>query len=100
MNMIFFYSYRLILVFLAVFIWFLMCWAHRGDYDENYGYFINAMLMSIASSLIIIVGWIWKRKLVIKNKIFGIIFLIIASPLSILLFIYLYQFFIGQYFKV
>lgn len=100
MNMIYFYIYRLILFFLTVYIWVLMHSAHKSGYDENYGYFINAMLISIGLTIIIVVGWILKRKLVIQNKLYGIVFLIIASPVSILFFIYLYQLFIGQYFKV
>lgn len=38
-NMIFYYSYRLMLFFLAVLIWILMYWAYKSDYDENYGYY-------------------------------------------------------------
>ncbi len=94
------FGFRIILLCFMIFIWVLMYWAHKSDYDENYGCFINAMLISIASSVVVVIGWIWKKEFVLRNKIVGVMFLIFASPLSILFFVYLYQFFIGQYFKV
>ncbi len=85
---------------MAIWVWVMMYYVGKAQYDENYGYFIYTILNSTAITLLIIIGWIKKRRVVIKNKFIGIGFLVVASPITILLFIYLYQFFVGSYFQL
>jgi hypothetical protein len=94
------YLYKSILLIGAGLMWFLMFLASKSEYDENYGYFIYSMLISIILTLVIVIGWLWKRKVVRENKVLNIAFLLLASPASLLLFIEIYQRFWGQYFKL
>lgn len=73
MNKFFSYSYRIVLLLSIIYIWGLMYWAHKSEYDENYGFFIVAMLISFIITLSIVVGWIWKRITMVKHKFFWII---------------------------
>jgi hypothetical protein len=92
--------YRIFLVVGLVAIWALMLIAKYEEYDVNYGLAINAFLISLAITLIIIILW-FRRKLIIKrSSVLTMIFLITSSPLSLFVFIELYGKFIGQYFKL
>ena len=91
---------RIGLIVTNVLIWLNMYWAKGAEYDMNYGYFINSMLLSIATCILIIVIWFVRRKYIKEVKIDVILFLITGSPISIMIFIYVYQAFNGLYFKM
>jgi hypothetical protein len=77
-----------------------MYWAKLAEYDSNYGYFIYSMLISIGVSIAIIVLWFVKRSFIKRVKTASILFLLLGSPISIMIFIYIYQAFFGLYFKL
>ena len=93
-------GFKITLVLAILYIWLLMYWAHISPYDENYGYAINAMLISLVLTIIITIGLIRKKKFFIHNKLFNVGFLIIGSPLTIFIFVNVFEYFFGQYFKV
>jgi hypothetical protein len=70
------------------------------EYDINFGFAIYAFLISILTLFSIIIIWFKKRGIIKKEKKATIIYLALASPLSIFLFIELYSKCIGQYFKL
>lgn len=92
--------YKAILFLVCIIIWLNIYWAREAEYDQNYGYFIYSMLLSIGLCIIIGVFWIRKRSILKQNIIITLASLIIASPVSILLFIYVYQALFGLYFKL
>jgi uncharacterized membrane protein (Fun14 family) len=91
--------YKIGVVFLFTATWALMIVAKKAEYDVNYVLAIYAFLLSLLGVIIIGVGWFKKRGVVKINKILTVAFLISSSPISIILFVYLYGQLIGQYFK-
>ena len=92
--------YKVSIVMIILITWLLMYTAHISEYDVNYGYFIYSMLISTLTIMGIVVLW-FKRRIIIKeNSLVTICFLTTASPVSILIFIELYQTLIGRYFKL
>ena len=92
--------YKAVLFFVCIIIWLNMYWARQAEYDQNYGYFIYSMLLSIGLCITITVFWIRKRSVLKQNMMITLASLIIASPVSILVFIYIYQALFGLYFKL
>jgi hypothetical protein len=98
--MIFNYIYRIILFIALIVIWLDLYYAHISEYDENYGYFINAVLTSSVLTIAMIIAYFVKVKITKIDIIYSIIFLVLASPVTIMAFIWLYQCIAGQYFKL
>jgi hypothetical protein len=94
------YIYRIVLLIALIVIWSDLYYAHISGYDENYGYFINAILISSVLTIAMIITYIVKVKMTKIDVIYSIIFLVLASPVTIMAFIWLYQCIAGQYFKL
>jgi hypothetical protein len=92
--------YNTFLYISIVIIWLLMIIAKYTEYDINFGYAIYAFLLSNIVTLILLFLLIIKKSLLKQNIISTILFLFIASPLSIFIFVELYHKFIGQYFNL
>ena len=94
------YWYSVILLLSITFIWYLMFLAKYEEYDTNYGLAIDAFVMSFVLLLLIVILWFTKRETIKSNKIITILTFITSSPISIILFIIIYNTFIGRYFKL
>ncbi|MDQ0636543.1 hypothetical protein QF042_000108 [Pedobacter sp. W3I1] len=94
------YIYRIVLLIALIVIWSDLYYAHISGYDENYGYFINAILISSVLTITMIIAYFVKIKKEKIDIISSIIFLVLASPVTIIAFIWLYQSVVGQYFKL
>ncbi|WP_448702723.1 hypothetical protein ACFGVR_10255 [Mucilaginibacter sp. AW1-3] len=92
--------YRIALLAGALAIWYYVWLAHQLDYDENFGAIIFAIILSMVLTLSITVMWFLTRALILQNKLISLSFLIIASPITILLFIYVYQAIAGRFFSI
>lgn len=92
--------YKGLLIIAAIVIWSLLIMAKLAEYDMNYGFFIFALIASIIMSIFII-GVGFARKQIIKSSMYStILFLITSSPISLFVFVWLYQDYIGQYMKL
>ncbi len=85
----------LLVAFLAI--WVLMICVRYAEYDLNVLCFILALLISVITSGLIILIWIFKKQIVKNSMRLTILFLITSSPVSIFLFLELFVRFIGQY---
>lgn len=74
--------------------------AKASDYDDNFGYFIQAMLLSAGACVALIVLYVVKRNLTCGQRAWVMFFLVFTSPVTLILFVYVYQFFFGAYFKL
>jgi|SRR5471030_924430 hypothetical protein len=92
--------YRAALLVGALVIWYYVWLAHQLDYDENFGAIIFAMIFSMVLTLSVSIMWFLTRTLVLQSKFISLCFLILASPVTILLFIYAYQAMAGRFFSV
>lgn len=88
-----------VLIISAWAIWYYVWLAHTLEYDENFGAIIFAMIFSMVLTLSVALMWFWKKALIIQNKIMSLLFLITASPITILGFIYVYERVSGTFFK-
>ena len=92
--------YRTTLIIVILLIWGFMVKSKFAEYDENYGYAIYAFLLSILLTIIIFFLWLRFRALIKANSFATKLFLITSSPLTLFLFIELYERIIGQFFKL
>jgi len=92
--------YRTALLLGALAIWYYVWLAHQLDYDENFGAIIFAMIFSMVLTLSVTIMWFLTRALVLQSKFISLSFLILASPVTILIFIYVYQAMAGRFFSV
>jgi hypothetical protein len=92
--------YRATLTICILIIWYYTLVAHTSEYDDNYGSVIFALTISTIMILTMIILWLVRREIIAGCKIISLLFIITSSPISIIVSIALYQFFIGQYFKV
>ena len=87
--------------FLSVCVWYLTYLAKGAEYDRNYALIIDSLLLSSISSVISLIAL--KKNFNKSNKklvVSCIIFLVIASPISIIVFIKMYAFITGGFFKL
>lgn len=91
--------YRIALLAGALVIWYYVWLAHVLEYDENFGAIIFAMIFSMVLTLLVTLMWFWKKRLIVQNKIMSLLFMITASPITILGFIYVYERVAGTFFK-
>ncbi len=82
--------YRAVLLIGVIVIWYNVWLAHQLSYDENFGAIIFAMIFSMTLTLSVTAMWFLTRALMQQNKFVSVAFLVLASPITILLFIYLY----------
>lgn len=94
------YIYRAVLFIALIVVWVDMYQAHTIAYDENYGHFINAILISSVLTIAMVIAYFVKFKTTRIDIVYSVIFLVLASPVTILAFIWIYQCIAGQYFKL
>ena len=80
--------------------WLLIVIARYEVYDVNYGLAIQAFILSIITSFLIFILFCFKRsRLIIKNNlVVTFIYLITASPISLILFFFLFEKIFCRYF--
>ncbi|MCU1289549.1 MAG: hypothetical protein JWN60_1778 [Acidobacteria bacterium] len=92
--------YKGLLIIGAVIIWSMMLMAKLAEYDVNYFFFGCASLASI-STIFFIIAIGFTKNLIIKSSLYStILFLITSSPVSLILFVWLYEDFIGRFMKL
>jgi len=74
--------------------------AKFAKYDNNYGYAIFALLASIFMTFSVVIIWLVNRQTVKSSMALTILFLITSSPISLFLFVYFYEDFVGRYFQL
>lgn len=84
-----FYSSTLFI--LTILIWYNLFIAKYHDYDDNIADVIVAFFLSIISFVVLIIIWFTKRNIIKTNKWSTIVFLILNSPLTIVLMIIYYE---------
>lgn len=92
--------YNIILCLSSIIIWILMLMSHRVEYDLNYELAIYAFLLSLVSTVMIVILWFMKKRIIKESFKITIAYLIFSSPISIFLFIELYGKLIGSFFKL
>ncbi len=75
--------YSITLLFVSLWIWMLLYNAQFLSYDDNYGHIINAFLISIFSTMIMVVVWFKQRHFIQAYKWQTLTFLLISSPPTI-----------------
>ena len=83
--------YRIGLVYLVVVTWRTLYLAQFKDYDLNYGDLIGAFSISLITFIVIVVLFFIKRKIVLNSKVITILYLLMNSPITILITIVYYQ---------
>jgi hypothetical protein len=77
------YSTELLLVTLTI--WALLNKAQFLEYDNNYGNILSAFFLSLVATIILTVLWFKWQHIIKTSKWQSILFLIISSPLTIVL---------------
>jgi len=93
------YLYPAALLLSAVLIWYNVALAHQLPYDDNFGAIVFAMIFSMVITLSVALMWFLKKVLILQNKFMSLAFLILASPVTILIFIFVCEKMTGSYFK-
>jgi len=87
--------YSIILFFVLSTIWYLIYQAQFLPYDENWGCLIQAFLISVCSFFLLIFLWSNWKKIILDCKWQTILFLLFASPISVVGIVFNYEFFFG-----
>jgi hypothetical protein len=80
--------------------WTLIGLAKIARYDANYGFAIWALVISLLITLFLFTIFILGREMPITTRCLVTLYLIISSPYSIIVFIYLYGEIVGNYFSI
>lgn len=83
--------YNAVLLILTIVIWYSLFISKYHEYDDNIADIFVAFSLSTISFVILIIVWFAKRDIIRTNKWSTIIFLILNSPLTILLVIIYYE---------
>jgi DNA polymerase III delta subunit len=81
----------MLLFFNTVFIWLNLKSAGNLPYDDNYGTLLLSLIASLLGCILIIYYCFKKRKIILKNWVIVIGFLISSSPISIFYACYYYE---------
>jgi len=99
-NQLFRLIYILTLILITGIIWVGLYKVQFLEYDENWGLLIETFLISICSFFGLIFIWINWRFFIIENKWITILFLLLSSPISIILVTFNYELIFGTMIKV
>jgi cytochrome bd-type quinol oxidase subunit 2 len=91
------YSTALLLASLAI--WTLLYTAQFLDYDDNYGQLLSAFFLSVCAALVLAVVWFKMRPLIKATRWQTMMYLLIASPLTIALVVINYPVVFGHALK-
>lgn len=90
------YRFSILLILLIFFIWLFLFQAKDLPYDENFGSLFISFLLSLMTVLTIIWLFFKKRRLVHKNIILVVVFLLTSSPVNIYYVIMNYEYIFGK----
>lgn len=79
------YIYPLSLLIIELLVWRLLWQAQFLPYDENYGSLLGAFFLSLLTTMGLVVIWFKWKQLLINHRYETILFLIVASPVSVFL---------------
>ncbi|MNY39033.1 hypothetical protein D3C86_1736970 [compost metagenome] len=87
--------YSLILLIVTSIIWCLIYQAQFLVYDDNWGNLILAFIISVCSFFLLIFVWSNWKEIILNCKWQTILFLLFASPLSVVGIVFNYELFFG-----
>lgn len=87
--------YSILLFFITLIIWVEIYQAQFLNYDENWGNLITAFLISIGTFFGLIFMWLNWRKIILACKWQTLLFLLLSSPITIVIIVFNYKKFFG-----
>jgi hypothetical protein len=92
--------YSITLFLLTVIIWDEIYEAQFLAYDENWGNLITAFLISFCSIFVLIFIWSNWQKIILACKWQTLLFLLLASPITVVYVVFNYKSFFGVVLRV
>ena len=85
----------IILLIITSIIWYLIYHAQFLVYDDNWGNLILAFIISVSSFFLLIFVWSNWKEIILNCKWQTILFLLFASPISVVGIVFNYELFFG-----
>ncbi|MES2654433.1 MAG: hypothetical protein V4620_02535 [Bacteroidota bacterium] len=83
--------YLTTLFLVTAFIWWQLYSAQFLFYDENYRVLISAFFWSVLATIILVILWFNTRALIKQNALAAVLFLLLNSPVTVLLALFYYN---------
>lgn len=84
------------LFLVTIVIWWQLYSAQFLAYDDNYGVLISAFLFSVLATIVLSVLWFKARAFIKQNALPTMLFLLLNSPVTVVLVFYFYNNLFGQ----
>ena len=88
--------FRIILISLSILIWSLLYSAKFLKYDYNFGNLIIAFIISLLTSIAILIFRIFWKKIFNYNKWYILFFIVISSPITVILVCFNFELIFGS----
>jgi EamA domain-containing membrane protein RarD len=75
----------------TIYVWYCLYNAQFLEYDDNYGLMIHAFIISLVTLVALIIVWLKKKEWIKQNLMSMIAWLVLGSPLAIVLLVVFYQ---------
>jgi hypothetical protein len=83
----------------TIYVWYCLYNAQFLEYDDNYGLMIHAFIISLVTLVALIIVWFKKREWIRQNLIPMISWLVLGSPVSVVLLVIFYKTIFGGTFS-
>lgn len=92
-------AYNIFIACSILLIWYWVYSASKAEYDVNYFYAFYAFVYSALLFVFIVILWFSSREFIRRNKMSTILFLVLSSPISLIVFYQMYLQFCGPFLK-